>query len=140
MKEEKFNLPEDIEFYKDVDYLNPNDLDNMTSDNLFLANLERDGITYLGIIIGINDKIYDFATHKYLDDRTTLLYPQQFPDYIRSRIWTPSYITNYGIICIDIDDDKFYIIDQWLENKSDKQDKKAKEKVLKRQIQPNNKK
>ena len=66
MKEEKFNLPEDIEFYKDVDYLNPSDLDNMTSDNLFLANLERDSITYLGIIIGINDKIYDFATHKWV--------------------------------------------------------------------------
>lgn len=140
MKEEKFNLPEDIEFYKDVDYLNPSDLDNMTSDNLFLSNLERDGITYLGIIIGINDKIYDFATHKYLDDRTTVLYAQQFSDYMPSSIWKPIYITNYGIICIDIDDDKFYIVDQWLDNKSDIQDKEAKEKVLKRQIQPNNKK
>lgn len=140
MKEEKFNLPEDIEFYKDVDYLNPSDLDNMTSDNLFFANLEREGITYLGIIIGINDKIYDLVTHKYLDDRTTILYAQQFSDYMPSSIWRPIYITNYGIICIDIDDDKFYIIDQWLDKKSDIQDKEAKEKVLKRQIQPNNKK
>lgn len=41
MQEADFNLPEDLDLYTDVDYLNKDKMDNITSDNLFLAFIKK---------------------------------------------------------------------------------------------------
>lgn len=133
MKQENFDLDDFGDFdkvYENIDYLEANKIENITGDNLFLAFLQINGVISLNFIACINDKIYNFSSHKYLDDRIEILFARAFSDIMPSEIWRLVHITNYDLISIDIDDDKYYLIDQFEENYMGLIDKKAKAKVL----------
>ena len=133
MKQENFNLDDFGNFdkiYEDIDCLEEKKVENITGDNLFFAFLKNNGVISLNFIACINDKIYNFSSHKYLDDRIEILFARAFSDIMPSEIWRLVHITNYDLISIDIDDDKYYLIDQFEENYMGLIDKKAKAKVL----------
>ena len=116
--------------YDDTDYLDKNEIEHITGDNIFLAFINTYGIAYLNMIASINGKIYNFNLHKYIDEKSEILYAVAFSDIMPSEIWRLVHITNYDLISIDIDDDKYYLIDQFEENYMGLIDKKAKAKVL----------
>lgn len=133
MKQENFNLDDFGDFdkiYEDIDCLEEKKVEDITGDNLFFAFLKNNGVISLNFIACINDKIYNFSSHKYLDDNSEILFAKSFSDIMPSEIWRLVHITNYDLISIDIDDDKYYLIDQFEENYMGLIDKKAKAKVL----------
>ena len=133
MEQENFNLDGFGDFdkiYEDIDRLEEKKVENITGDNLFFAFLKNNGVISLNFIACVNDKIYNFSSHKYLDDNSEILFAKSFSDIMPSEIWRLVHITNYDLISIDIDDDKYYLIDQFEENYMGLIDKKAKAKVL----------
>ena len=133
MKQENFNLDDFGDFdkiYEDIDRLEEKKVENITGDNLFFAFLKNNGVISLNFIACINDKIYNFSSHKYLDDNSEILFAKSFSDIMPSEIWRLIHIANYDLISIDVDDDKYYLIDWFEENYMGLIDKKAKAKVL----------
>ena len=133
MKQVSFNIDEFAFFsdmYDDTDHLNENEIEHITGDNIFLAFINTHGIAYLNTIASINGKIYNFNLHKYLDEKSEILYAAPLSDIMPSNIWRLVHITDYDLISIDIDDDKYYLIDEFDENYYGKIDKNAKTKVL----------
>ena len=127
MKKEYFNIDDYGKIYKNIDYLNPNDLDMINGDNIFLAFLKDN--PSLNYITSIDGKIYNFSTHKYITDE--ILYAKAFSDFVPKEIWRLIYIINYNIITIDIDDDKIYLFEEFEEKYKGSYDKNAKKNVLK---------
>lgn len=127
MEKEYFNIDDYGKIYKNIDYLNPNDLDMINGDNIFLAFLKDN--PSLNYIAAIDGKIYNFSTHKYITDE--ILYAKAFSDFVPKEIWRLIYIVNYNIITIDVDDDKIYLFEEFEEKYKDTYDKDAKKKVLK---------
>lgn len=133
MKQENFNLDGFGDFdkiYEDIDRLEEKKVENITGDNLFFAFLKNNGVISLNFIACINDKIYNFSSHKYLDDNSEILFAKTFSDIMPSEIWRLIHIANYDLISIDVDDDKYYLIDWFEENYTGLIDKNAKTKVL----------
>lgn len=133
MKQENFNLDGFGDFdkiYEDIDCLEEKKVENITGDNLFFAFLKNNGVISLNFIACINDKIYNFSSHKYLDDNSEILFAKTFSDIMPSEIWRLIHIANYDLISIDVDDDKYYLIDWFEENYTGLIDKNAKTKVL----------
>ncbi len=133
MKQVSFNIDEFAFFsdmYDDTDHLNENEIEHITGDNIFLAFINTHGIAHLNMIASINGKIYNFNLHKYLDEKSEILYAAPLSDIMPSDIWRLVHITDYDLISIDIDDDKYYLIDEFDENHYGKIDKNAKTKVL----------
>ena len=133
MKQENFNLDGFGDFdkiYEDIDRLEEKKVENITGDNLFFAFLKNNSVISLNFIACINDKIYNFSSHKYLDDNSEILFAKTFSDIMPSEIWRLIHIVNYDLISIDIDDDKYYLIDWFEENYTGLIDKNAKTKVL----------
>ena len=133
MKQENFNLDGFGDFdkiYEDIDRLEEKKVENITGDNLFFAFLKNNGVISLNFIACINDKIYNFSSHKYLDDNSEILFAKSFSDIMPSEIWRLIHIANYDLISIDVDDDKYYLIDWFEENYTGLIDKNAKIKVL----------
>ena len=133
MKQENFNLDDFGNFdkiYEDIDCLEEKKVENITGDNLFLVFLKNNGVISLNFIACINDKIYNFSSHKYLDDNSEILFAKTFSDIMPSEIWRLIHIANYDLISIDVDDDKYYLIDWFEENYTGLIDKNAKTKVL----------
>ena len=133
MKQVSFNIDEFAFFsdmYEDTDHLNENEIEHITGDNIFLAFINTHGIAHLNMIASINGKIYNFNLHKYLDEKSEILYAKPLSDIMPSDIWRLVHITDYDLISIDIDDDKYYLIDEFDENYYGKIDKNAKTKVL----------
>lgn len=133
MKQKNFNLDDFENFdrvYEDIDHLDENKIENITGDNLFLAFLQINGIISLNFIACIDDKIYNFSSHKYLEDDTVILFVRAFSDIMPAEIWRLIHITNYDLISIDIDDDRYYLIEQAEERYMGLIDKDAKTKVL----------
>ena len=133
MKQENFNLDGFGDFdkiYEDIDCLEEKKVENITGDNLFLVFLKNNGVISLNFIACINDKIYNFSSHKYLDDNSEILFAKSFSDIMPSEIWRLIHIANYDLISIDVDDDKYYLIDWFEENYTGLIDKNAKTKVL----------
>lgn len=135
MKQETFNIGEYGRRYENIDYLNPEDLENIQGDNIFLAFVEEQTIEF-AIIMAIHNQIYNFNTHKFLSPTANIHYAKAFSDIMPKEIWRPVYITNYDIISIDVDDDKVYIIEQFQKVFTGKTDDQAKVKVLKNQYRP----
>lgn len=127
MEKEYFNINDYGKIYKSIDYLNPNDLDMINGDNIFLAFLKDN--PSLNYIAAIDGKIYNFSTHKYITDE--ILYAKAFSDFVPKEIWRLIYIVNYNIITIDVDDDKIYLFEEFEEKYKGIYDKDAKKKVLK---------
>ncbi len=127
MEKEYFNIDDYGKIYKSIDYLNPNDLDMINGDNIFLAFLKDN--PSLNYIAAIDGKIYNFSTHKYITDE--ILYAKAFSDFVPKEIWRLIYIVNYNIITIDVDDDKIYLFEEFEEKYKGIYDKDAKKKVLK---------
>ena len=127
MEKEYFNIDDYGKIYKNIDYLNPNDLDMINGDNIFLAFLKDN--PSLNYIAAIDGKIYNFSTHKYITDE--ILYAKAFSDFVPKEIWRLIYIINYNIITIDIDDDKIYLFEEFEEKYKGSYDKNAKKNVLK---------
>lgn len=127
MEKEYFNIDDYGKIYKNIDYLNPNDLDMINGDNIFLAFLKDN--PSLNYIAAIDGKIYNFSTHKYITDE--ILYAKAFSDFVPKEIWRLIYIVNYNIITIDVDDDKIYLFEEFEEKYKGIYDKDAKKKVLK---------
>lgn len=127
MEKEYFNIDDYDKIYKSIDYLNPNDLDMINGDNIFLAFLKDN--PSLNYIAAIDGKIYNFSTHKYITDE--ILYAKAFSDFVPKEIWRLIYIVNYNIITIDVDDDKIYLFEEFEEKYKGIYDKDAKKKVLK---------
>ena len=133
MKQENFNLDDFGDFdkiYEDIDCLEEKKVENITGDNLFFAFLKNNGVISLNFIACINDKIYNFSSHKYLDDNSEILFAKSFSDIMPSEIWRLIHIANYDLISIDVDDNKYYLIDWFEENYTGLIDKNAKIKVL----------
>lgn len=133
MKQDSFNLNgfENFdEIYKKIDYLEEKEIEDITGDNIFIAFLKENDLIFLNFIASINGKIYNFSSHKYLNDNIEILFAKAMSDIFPSDIWRLVYINNYGIITIDIDDDKYYLIDEFEENHIGVIDKQAKTKVL----------
>lgn len=129
MKQEKFNLGE-INPYENTNHLNPIDLENINSDNLFLA-FTQECPEEAHVLAAIDGKIYDFNEHVYLKECIKIIYARSFSDIMPSHIWRLVYITNHDIITIDIDDDKYYLIERFENLYQGKEDKQAKERILK---------
>ena len=127
MEKEYFNIDDYGKIYKNIDYLNPNDLDMINGDNIFLAFLKDN--PSLNYIAAIDGKIYNFSSHKYITDE--ILYAKAFSDFVPKEIWRLIYIVNYNIITIDVDDDKIYLFEEFEEKYKGIYDKDAKKKVLK---------
>ena len=127
MEKEFFNIDDYGKIYKSIDYLNPNDLDMINGDNIFLVFLKDN--PSLNYIAAIDGKIYNFSTHKYITDE--ILYAKAFSDFVPKEIWRLIYIVNYNIITIDVDDDKIYLFEEFEEKYKGIYDKDAKKKVLK---------
>ena len=136
MQEADFNLPEDLDLYTDVDYLNKDKMDNITSDNLFLAFIKQKQELEFSVVAAIDDEIYNFSTHKFLDSTCNFTYASAFSDVMPREIWRLIYIRNYGIITVDIDDDKYFIIEEWIENNKNKFDPNAKDKITRNRYIP----
>ena len=136
LKQETFHIGDYGRWYDDTDYLNPDDLENIEGDNLFLAFIEDEQEVEFAIIMAIHNQIYNFNTHKFLPPTTNIRYARAFSDIMPREIWRPVHITNYDIISIDVDDDKAYIIEQFEETFTEKTDEQAKSKVLRNQYKP----
>lgn len=130
MKQDSFNLDGFDEVYKDIDYLEKSEIENITGDNIFISFVKENDLIFLSFIASINGKIYNFSSHKYLNDNAEILFVKALSDNFPSNIWRLVYITNYDIISIDIDDDKYYLVDEFEENYTGRIDKNAKVKVL----------
>ena len=131
MKKEYFNIDDYGKIYNDIDYLNPNDLKYISGDNIFLAFIKEKSAVSLNSVAAIDGKIYNFNTHKYLSDRAEIIYAKAFSDIMPKEIWHLVYIVNYQIISIDIDDNKYYLINQFENLYKNAYDEHAKKRILK---------
>ena len=131
MKKEYFNIDNYGKIYNDIDYLNPNDLKNISGDNIFLAFIKENLKASLNSLAAIDGKIYNFNTHKYLPDNTEILYAKAFSDIMPKEIWHLVYIVNYQIISIDVDDNKCYLINEFEDLYKNAYDENAKKRILK---------
>lgn len=133
MKRDSFNLDgfENFdEIYEDINRLEESEIENITGDNIFIAFVKENDFIFLNFIASINGKIYNFSSHKYLSDNVEILFSKALSDIFPSDIWRLVHIIGYDIISIDIDDDKYYLIDEFEENYKGIIDKNAKAKVL----------
>lgn len=130
MREEYFNIDDYGKTYNDIDYLNPDDLENITGDNIFLTILKNQNQESLNCVAAIDGRLYNFNTHKYINDDTEILYARSFSDYMPSSIWRLIYIVNYGIISIDIDDYKSYLFERFEEIYNNVVDKDSKKRII----------
>ena len=125
------NLVEGLdELFIGIDRIDYHKLEKITSDNIFIAILENDK-RCAHLIASIDNKIYDFSKHVFLDDNTVIRYAKSFSDIMPDKIWRLIHINNYDIICIDIDDDEYYLIKQFEDAYYNFIDENAKSKVLK---------
>ena len=109
-----------------VYYLNPNDLDDINEENLFLAFISNN----LNVLASIDGLIYNFNTHKYLNDEK-ITFAKSFKEVFPNNSWRLIYIINHGLIQVDLDDDKCYLLDEFTEKYQNIIDEKAKEKIIK---------
>ena len=109
-----------------VYYLNPNDLDDINEENLFLAFINNN----LNVLASIDGLIYNFNTHKYLNDEK-ITFAKSFKEVFPNNSWRLIYIINHGLIQVDLDDDKCYLLDEFTEKYQNIIDEKAKEKIIK---------
>lgn len=130
MKREYFNIGNYKDIYQNIDHLNPDDLENITGNNLFLAFLKENGETSLNCIAALDNQIYNFNAHKYINENTEILYARSFSEIMPSNIWRLTYIVNHDLITIDIDDYKYYLFEQFGEMYNGVTDKNAKKIVL----------
>ena len=124
MKEE-YAYPDYID-KEDVYYLNPNDLEDINAENLFLAFVNKS----LNVLASIDGLIYNFNTHRYLDNEK-ITFAKSFKEIFPNNSWRLIYIINHGLIQVDLDDDKCYLLDEFIEKYQDVIDDKAKEKIIK---------
>ncbi len=125
------NLIEGLdELFIGIDRIDYHKLEKITSDNIFIAILENDK-RYAHLIASIDNKIYDFSNHVFLDNNTVIRYAKPLSDIMPDKIWRLIHINNYDIICIDIDDDKYSLIKQFEDAYYNFFDENAKSKVLK---------
>lgn len=122
MKHELFDIGEYGAMYDGIDHLDYKELENINGDNLFLAFLKENGNISLNSVAAIDGNIYNFNTHKFIDNDTEITYARAFSDIMPSTIWRLIHIVNHDIISIDIDDYKSYLIenfDKWYHNKTE---------------------
>lgn len=130
MKQELFNIGEYEEVYKDIDRLDYRKLEDLNGDNLFFAFLKENEEVTLNCLAAINHKIYNFNTHKFIDDNAEITFARSFSDIMPATIWRLVHIVNHDVVSIEIDDYKSYLVENFYEWYHDKKEENAKAKIL----------
>ena len=131
MKNEYFNIGDADYLYDNIDRLNAKDLENLNGDNLFLAFLKENNQTTLSCLSAIDGRIYNFNTHKFINDNSEILFARAFSDIMPNSIWRLVYIVSHDIITVDIDDYKSYLVEEFEEFYKGKIEEGTKERILK---------
>lgn len=131
MKNEYFNIGDADYLYDNIDRLNAKDLENLNGDNLFLAFLKENNQTTLSCLSAIDGRIYNFNTHKFINDNSEILFARAFSDIMPNSIWRLVYIVSHDIITVDIDDYKSYLVENFEEFYKGKIEENAKGRILK---------
>lgn len=131
MKNEYFNIGDADYLYDNIDRLNAKDLENLNGDNLFLAFLKENNQTTLSCLSAIDGRIYNFNTHKFINDNSEILFARAFSDIMPNSIWRLVYIVSHDIITVDIDDYKSYLVENFEEFYKGKIEEGTKERILK---------
>lgn len=131
MKHEYFNIKNTAISYENTDYLKEENLEDINGDNLFLTFIKENNIVSLVTLASIDNRIYNFNAHKYLNENTEILFAKQFSDIFPDNTWELIYIDNYDIITIELNDNDVHIIEQFEKEYKDAFDKNAKNNILK---------